>query len=75
MSEKGSDKEGIQNKIIRDLEFENSELRRRLNIPRGEYIQPEELAQEERDKSALNDTIARERDENAKMVAELVALK
>ena len=33
MSEKGSDKEGIQMKIIQDLEVKNSELKRRLKIP------------------------------------------
>ena len=33
MSEKGSDKEGIRTKIIRDLEVENSELKKRLKIP------------------------------------------
>ena len=38
-------------------------------------MQPEELAQAEKVKSALTNTLARERDENAKTVEELAAFR
>ena len=38
-------------------------------------MQPEELAHVEKEKSALTDTLAWERDENAKIVEELATLR
>ena len=62
-------------KIFLDLEVENSELKKRLKIPRGDYMQLKELAQVEKENSALTDTLARERDENAETIEELATLR
>lgn len=73
--DKGADKDAVRRKLITDLEVENSELKKRLNIPRGEHVQMDELAQMEREKSVLTDSLVKEQERNTKMVAEIMDLK
>ena len=75
IKDKGADKDAVRQKLITDLEAENSELKRRPNEPREEHVQTDELVQVETEKSALADSLANEQEGNTQMITEIVGLK